>query len=257
MQHRGCPEQLASLTIVMVHHAMGVVVEAEGMKSDALSAALIHGEALHLMDHRALTDAALEAETVLEQTVTQHPVDDQSFTEGPLAQRELVHPEHLHGGLQDQRARNDDLGAAIVDRGELPALFRRHRHQLLDNTIEALTGHPVPVQLQRRSIVLTGGQRTDRHGRAAGGDQHRNLARFDPAVHLVHRRLEGSLNERLEERASLGWNRIVLDEIPLQSDGPHPGAGERAGITSIREDQFGGAAADVEQQMRTIAERHA
>ena len=28
MQHRGGPEQIASLTIVVMHHAMGVVVEA-------------------------------------------------------------------------------------------------------------------------------------------------------------------------------------------------------------------------------------
>ena len=75
-------------------------------------------------------------------------------------------------------------------------------------------------------------------------------------MHLVHRRLEGALNECLQERASLRRNRIIFDEIPLQSDGSHPGAGEHEHLVHPR-----GSVRWIHrrcrEQMRTITEGHA
>ena len=112
------------------------------------------------------------------------------------------------------------------------------------------------MQFQRRAIVLTCRQCPDGHGRAAGGHQNRNLPGFDPPVHLVNRRLQGALDEGLQERTTLGGDWIVLDEIPLQPHRTHPGAGEGSGIASIGQDQFRRSATDVQKQVGAISEGH-
>ena len=56
--------------------ASGLVVEAKSMLRHAFRPRLIHGKPLHLMNHRALTNAALETEAVFQQAVPQHPVND-------------------------------------------------------------------------------------------------------------------------------------------------------------------------------------
>ena len=135
-------------------------------------------------------------------------------------------------------------------------MIRSHRHQFLDNAIQPLARHPVTVQFQRRTFVLTGRQCTDGHGRAAGGDENGYFPRLDPPVHLVNGRLQGSLDEGLQERASLRGDRIILDEIPLQAHRTHPRAGESAGIASIGKDQLRRSPTDVQQQVGTITEGH-
>ena len=76
MQHCRGPQQFPSLTIVIMHHSPGGVVKAQSMAGNPFSTSLIHGKTLDLMDHGALSDAALKTETVLQQPVAQHPVHD-------------------------------------------------------------------------------------------------------------------------------------------------------------------------------------
>ena len=115
VKHCCGPEQLPPLAIVVVHQTLCGVVQAQGMGRHPFSAPLIHRKALHLMDDSALTNAALKAETVLEQSMAEHPIHDQSLAQGPFAENELVNAQHLHRGLQDQGPRHDDLGPAVVD----------------------------------------------------------------------------------------------------------------------------------------------
>jgi len=112
------------------------------------------------------------------------------------------------------------------------------------------------MQLQRWAIILSGGQGTDRHGSTTRGHQQRGLPWFDAAVHLVHRRLQGALNEGLQKGATLGRNRVIFDKITLEPHRADTGTGECTGIPTIGQDQLGGSAADVKHQMRTITERH-
>ena len=44
----------------------GVVVQNKGMAGDPLGPGAIHSETLHLVNHRALTNAALKAEAIFE-----------------------------------------------------------------------------------------------------------------------------------------------------------------------------------------------
>ena len=109
------------------------------------------------------------------------------------------------------------------------------------------------MQLERGAIVLTGGQGTDGHGRSTGGDQHRNFTRLDPATHLVDGRFQRTLDEGLQKSPSPGRNRIILDEVTLQTHRTNPRTGEGSGIATVRENQFGGAATDVQQEMGAVA----
>lgn len=43
----------------------------------------------------------------------------------------------------------------------------------------------------------------------------------------------------------------------MQPHGPHAGAGQGTGVATVRQDQFGGAAADVQDQVGLLAESHA
>ena len=51
-------------------------------------------------------------------------------------------------------------------------------------------------------------------------------------------------------------NRVVLDEVTLQSHRSHTGARQSSGIPPVREDQLGGSAADIQQQMGSISKGH-
>ena len=61
------------------------------MAGDSFSPALVHRKALHLMNHGALPDAALEAEAVFQKTLAKHPINDQTFPERPLTEQEVLH----------------------------------------------------------------------------------------------------------------------------------------------------------------------
>ena len=49
----------------------------------------------------------------------------------------------------------------------------------------------------------------------------------------------------------------MTDEIALQAHRPNTRAGERTGIAGIRQDQLGGAAADIEDVVRVLGKVHA
>ena len=87
------------------------------MVGDPFSPGLIHRKPLHLMNHGALPNAALKAEAVLQKTLAKHPIDDQTFPERPLTENQVLNAKHLHGGLQDERAGNNDFGPTIIDGG--------------------------------------------------------------------------------------------------------------------------------------------
>ena len=113
------------------------------------------------------------------------------------------------------------------------------------------------MKLERWSIVLLCCQRANGHGCAAGCHQNGSFSRLDPTSNLVDSRLKGALNKRLKKRTPMGWHRIVLNELALQTNSSNPGARERTCITSVGQDQFRGSATDVQQEVRTIAKGHA
>ena len=49
------------------------------MGGDPFRPALIHRKPLHLMEHGALPNAALEAEAVFQKPLAKHPIDDQTL----------------------------------------------------------------------------------------------------------------------------------------------------------------------------------
>ena len=86
------------------------------MAGNPLRPGSIHAKTASQVQHRALTDRALVGETIPQQLIAQHPVHDQALPQGPLADHQLAHAQHRHGGLQDQRTWHDDFSPAIVDR---------------------------------------------------------------------------------------------------------------------------------------------
>jgi hypothetical protein len=152
---------------------------------------------------------------------------------------------------------HDDLGPAFVEARHGAPLRRGHPQQPRQQLVEPLAAHPVALQPQRRAGILGGRHGRNRHGGAAGGHQHRPLAGLEPLPHLEHRRLQRPLNEGPQKLHPLGGQRVVVHEFPLQAHRPHAGAGEGAGVAAIRQHQFGGAAADVQDQVGLIAEGHA
>ena len=90
-----------------------------------------------------------------------------------------------------------------------------------------------------------------------GGDQHRNFTRLDSATHLVDGRFQRALDEGLQKSPSPRRNRIILDEVALQTHRTNPRTGKGSGIATVRQDQFGGTATDVQQKMGAVAEGHA
>ena len=125
VQLGGRPEQQPPLPLIVVQQAIGLVVEAQGMGRHPIRPPRINAVIARQVQHRALPDCALKGKAIAEQIVAQHPVHDQPLAQGPLAHHQLLSPQHRHRRLQDQRARHDDFGAAIIDRRQGAALLRR------------------------------------------------------------------------------------------------------------------------------------
>ena len=118
--------------------------------------------------------------------MSQHPVNDQTLPQSPFTQHQLISREHLHGGLKNQRTRNDDFGTAIINRRLDATLLRRHRYQLLNQAIKPLPCDSIAMQSQRRAIVFASQQSTDGHGGSTGGNHHRALPRLDATADLIN-----------------------------------------------------------------------
>ena len=134
---------------------------------------------------------------------------------------------------------------------------RGHPQQPRQQLVEPLAAHPVALQPQRRAGILGGRHGRNRHGGATGGHQHGLFTGLDPLPHLEHRRLQAALDEGPQKLHPLGGQRILVHKLALQPHGPHTGAAEGAGIAAVRQHQFRGATADVEDQMGLIPKGHA
>ena len=188
------PEQQPPLPFIVVEQAVGLVVEAQGMGRHPIRPPPINAVVARQMQHRAFPDRALEGEAIAEQIVAQHPVHDQPLAQGPLAHHQLLRPQHRHRRLQDQRARHDDFGAAIIDRRQGTALLGRQQQQPLHQLIDPLAAEAIAAQLERRLGILGRGQGSQSHGGAAGAHHHRAFATFEGPLHLGHRRIKRSLD---------------------------------------------------------------
>ena len=251
------PEQLASLTVVVVEHPPGLVVEAEGMAGHPVRPLQIHAELAGQVQHGALADRALKGEAVTEQLVAQHPVHDQPLAQGPVAHQQIAGAEHGHGGLQDQGTGHDDLGAALVDGRQAAALLRGHQQQPRHQLVDPLLAEAVALQLQRRGGILRRSQGGQGHGRAACAHQLDRFSSSQGLFQLGHGRIHGPLDIGLQEPAALGRQGIGLAKLPLQAHGADAGAGEHPGVGAIGQHELGGATTDVDDGVGALAEGHA
>ena len=209
------------------------------------------------MHHGAAPDLALVDETINDQVVPQHPIDDQALPQGAITDHKALGPQHLHGLLQHQQAWNDDLGPACINPGQGATLIRSERQHPLHQRIQRIAAELSAMQAAFEFRAIHGQQGRSSHGRAAGSHQHRRFIGLQPAAHLLNRWLQAALNEGPQKLDPLGFQRLLTDEIALQTHRPNAGAGERTGIAGISQDQLGGAAADIEDVVGMLGKVHA
>jgi hypothetical protein len=122
------------------------------------------------LDHAAAPDVwvAIGLRDVL--PVTGDVVENQPFTKGEVAQRQVGRVEAADDRVEQNRARHGEVGAPRLETRDRETVLEVERHELLAQAVQLLGGDsPIPERRIGRSAIGRDGDRTeaeDRPGRA-------------------------------------------------------------------------------------------